>query len=763
MNKVENILETVDAAEYIGQYVKLKADGAEFRGLCPFHDEKTPSFTLYQADKWRYQCFGCGAQGDIIDFAMDYHGITFTRASKLLSGKLINPEPDNTRKRERIVQPSVYKGYTPIVPIPKLPPDQRIRPQRATPLITNPKRGGKQSTITPNWVYPYYRADGKLVCYVLRIDLDNGKKITPTISWCERPDGSQGWVYMRPKSSHLMPYNSQFIKSRPEAPILIVEGEKCADAAPRLLPAYVPLSWLGGTNAVDKTDWSCVKGKKVLILPDNDEMGHKAAAKIADIVKSQGAVDIKMLQPDQDKPKGWDIADAAATGGMTSKEYVEYLKPRLQVILDGSISEPVNPVSPANKSADPDPVKQNIVANYSATGEPPTIAWWDISERGQVLGTIRNFKLILDAYGISVKYNAMTKDVEIVIPNLEISTENYHAVAESYLISICNAVRFPTANVADFLAAEADNKAYHPAHYYVSSQIWDGEDRISQLSATLNSADPELTCILLRRWLISGIAALYSQHGVAAQGCLVLVGGQYSGKTTWLKNLTKGHPEFVAEGITLNPSDRDSVNQALQYWIVELGELDATFRKSDIAALKAFLTRDRDIFRRAYAKRDAKFSRRTIFAASVNSPQYLQDETGNRRYWTIKCEGRLDAHHDIDMQQVWAQAKNLYEKGEPWALSLDEMERLNGHNENFKETEPMEELLISFYDPKAPIRHCRLTCTDVLLQIGFDKPTRQQARALSPHLRNHFGEPSRSNGRNIWKMPESRGGRPYNQ
>ncbi|TYB33083.1 MAG: DNA primase, partial [Flexistipes sinusarabici] len=80
---LEEILERVDIAEYISQYVDLKKTGSSFKGLCPFHDERTPSFSV-TPEKKLYHCFGCGAAGNVVGFAMKYHNLDFVDAMKML-------------------------------------------------------------------------------------------------------------------------------------------------------------------------------------------------------------------------------------------------------------------------------------------------------------------------------------------------------------------------------------------------------------------------------------------------------------------------------------------------------------------------------------------------------------------------------------------------------------------------------------------------------------------------------------------------------
>lgn len=82
---IQAIRERVDIAALIGGYVELRKSGPNYSGLCPFHEEKTPSFTVSET-KGFYHCFGCGAHGDVIGFLMEYRGIGFPVAVRELAG-----------------------------------------------------------------------------------------------------------------------------------------------------------------------------------------------------------------------------------------------------------------------------------------------------------------------------------------------------------------------------------------------------------------------------------------------------------------------------------------------------------------------------------------------------------------------------------------------------------------------------------------------------------------------------------------------------
>src|SRR5690554_7002588 len=81
---IDDLLDRVDIVEVVDQRVKLKKTGKNYSACCPFHDEKTPSFTV-SPDKQFYYCFGCGASGNAVGFIMDYERISFPEAVENLA------------------------------------------------------------------------------------------------------------------------------------------------------------------------------------------------------------------------------------------------------------------------------------------------------------------------------------------------------------------------------------------------------------------------------------------------------------------------------------------------------------------------------------------------------------------------------------------------------------------------------------------------------------------------------------------------------
>ncbi|MBR5306400.1 MAG: DNA primase, partial [Oscillospiraceae bacterium] len=98
---IQELLQRNNVSDVIGAHVHLKRHGRIYKGLCPFHSEKTPSFTVYP-DTQSYYCFGCGAGGDIISFTKEINGLTYVEAVKMLAQQSGMPMPDEDDKASRL-------------------------------------------------------------------------------------------------------------------------------------------------------------------------------------------------------------------------------------------------------------------------------------------------------------------------------------------------------------------------------------------------------------------------------------------------------------------------------------------------------------------------------------------------------------------------------------------------------------------------------------------------------------------------------------
>lgn len=318
------------------------------------------------------------------------------------------------------------------------------------------------------------------------------------------------------------------------------------------------------------------------------------------------------------------------------------------------------------------------------------------TDKGMPKACWENLQEIVRRLGLVVRYNVMTKREEVLIPGVGFSQDNRDNAALALVKSECAKFNMPTGDVIGQLTLLADRNHYNPMATWISSKPWDGVDRVAALCDTVvvEPGAERLRDTMIRRWLIAAVACAFEPDGVAAQGVLVFQGAQGIGKSTWL---TKLAPDgMAADGVTLKTDNADSKREVLSRWLVELAELDATFRKSDIESLKAFLTRKCDEIRAPYAAKASMWSRRTVFFASVNPKRFLHDTTGNRRFWVVPVLNIKRVK--IDMQQMWAQIKTEYESGARYTLSDSELEHLNGSNETHRSAGSMETMLQDTYE-----------------------------------------------------------------
>lgn len=432
-------------------------------------------------------------------------------------------------------------------------------------------------------------------------------------------------------------------------------------------------------------------------------------------------------------------------------------------VVQRQMMPPTKQLAPINEDGDEPPVEFDPRAVDSAT------PFGEIDGKGRPLATIGNLSELLRRAAITVRYNVVSKDIEIAIPGASTSDDNARNVRMNEIVSLCASVNFPQSNVERFVVSVADRQQYNPVATWIRAKPWDGATRFEALVDTIETRDGfdrDWLRVLLRKWLISAVAAVFIPRGFSSKGVLTLQGVQSAGKTTWLKRLVPFELQhFVKTDLILNPRDKDDIIRATTCWLAELGELDATFRKADIAALKGFISRSEDDYRRPYAVHAEQIQRRTVFFASVNDEQFLHDPTGNARWWVVPVQ-RLNLDHGIDTQQLWAEALTWfqaeYHEGpglRPWDLTAAELDRLNRSNRDFESQDALRDLIFSDYSKSVSPIVRRMTAADVLREMYPGKiPSNADCRSAGKALRELFGEPRKSNGSLHWDVPPKRGG-----
>jgi putative DNA primase/helicase len=381
-------------------------------------------------------------------------------------------------------------------------------------------------------------------------------------------------------------------------------------------------------------------------------------------------------------------------------------------------------------------------------------------QRLRPFNTSANLAALMQLGGWTGRYNEMTHRTELAC-NGGLSTRDDDLNTNLTRLGDWAVVHgLSRESIAEFVDAIGRDSAFHPVRTWVESTAWDGQDRREALLGTLILTDPRqqpLAARLLHKWMLQGIGALYEFDGLTANGMLVLAGPQFAGKTHWVRHLVP-LPGAVAEGVTVDPDNKDTLIRAIGAFLVEVGELDGTMRKADIARLKGFLTNNQDEIRLPYAKRSSLYKRRTLFVGTVNGTGFLVDDTGNRRFWVIDVErcSTLDAQ---TMQQVWAQYLSLYRQGERWSLESDLLGALNTANQRHEQLDPLAERILCGFDwgsvqlstvseANRTQHHdlCWHTATHICDLVGIQKPSRAEVTRAAAIVKGRWASECQTQG-----------------
>lgn len=208
--------------------------------------------------------------------------------------------------------------------------------------------------------------------------------------------------------------------------------------------------------------------------------------------------------------------------------------------------------------------------------------------------------------------------------------------------------------------------SYNPIKTLLESEQWDGEERISSIfQKYLGCENNDYTKEVARLVFTGGIARLYD-NGCKFDFMPIFKGEQGSGKSSFIRWLALKDSWFKE----VNEIDGQEGKEALDgAWICEISELLALTKSKEVEAVKSFITRQNDNYRKPYERRITDNPRKCIFIGTTNRTQFLTDATGNRRFLPIEthCNGydlyAREKECKEDILQCWLEAKHNYDNG----------------------------------------------------------------------------------------------------
>lgn len=257
-------------------------------------------------------------------------------------------------------------------------------------------------------------------------------------------------------------------------------------------------------------------------------------------------------------------------------------------------------------------------------------------------------------------------------------------------------------NIDAALDVHAATHAFNDVQDYIEGLAWDGTPRLDTLFIDyLGATDDEYNRTVCRKAFVAAIARAM-MPGCKFDCMLILCGPQGVGKSTILDKMSRG---FFNDSIrTFEGKDASELLQGV--WLIEVAELDA-FRRTDVACIKQFLSLRADRYRAAYGRNVKELPRCCVFFGTCNQMDFLQDTTGNRRFWPVDVSMIPPAKSvfrdlDAEIDQIWAEAKARWQAGEELYLSGAVEEEARKRQEEHREALVQEGPIAEFTARQVP-------------------------------------------------------------
>lgn len=257
-------------------------------------------------------------------------------------------------------------------------------------------------------------------------------------------------------------------------------------------------------------------------------------------------------------------------------------------------------------------------------------------------------------------------------------------------------------NIDSALDVHASRHAFNEVQNYINGLEWDGTPRLDTLFVDyLGAQDTTYNRAVCRKAFTAAVARAMVP-GCKYDNMLILSGPQGIGKSTLLDKMSRGW--FNDSIRTFEGKDASELLQGV--WLVEVSELDA-FRRTDVARIKQFLSLRADRYRAAYGRHVKEIPRRCVFFGTTNTTDFLQDTTGNRRFWPVDVSGehRLNVWDDLTtnvIDQMWAEAKVRWQCGEPLYLTGEVEAEARRKQEEHREISVREGMIQEFVNRRVP-------------------------------------------------------------
>ena len=483
-------------------------------------------------------------------------------------------------------------------------------------------------------------------------------------------------------------------------PLLIVEGETSCLALLKLgIPATTSI---GGAGKFEQYGWPNYLSdlepfNQVVVCPDCDEDGRKHAEMIA-----KHRPDCRWLYANPGHARwrsetwqsGYDVANWIQEGAA------------IEQILAAVEDKRIERVQSIRASAD-------CVVAESGMGDVDPLAIAPEDSKPQ-----SDYKRIKRFFGARIRYNEMRGIVEIDGKSADLDNVRLDLMIDHALPLKCGAEE-----VAGIVLKIAKEQSYHPVKNYLESvhtHFGDSTEALQCFADRYFGQSDAIYTIFAIRFLIAAVARIY-EPGCKHDTALILQGKQGWGKSTFFKKLA-GDDWF--DDSLASTSDKDEKLKLNQTWFMEWAELETVFKRKDVSQTKAFLSSSSDKVRPPYGRSVIDMPRRSVIVGSTNQDEFLNDSTGNRRFWIIPLTKRVPIGELIENRdQIWAAAVHLYKSGMHWHLWQAEEDAASDIAENYQSTDTWQSYIAEY------VRGLPHTTVSSVLENALDLEKGKQDKA----------------------------------
>jgi predicted P-loop ATPase len=641
-------------------------------------------------------------------------------------------------------------------PVRKADPTAKKPPAENIPTCESREHG------KPHKIYTYYDENGDPLFYIARYSLGPDQKTFLPWTWNGGKWMNKHWPNPKPL------YNLHKLKSNQEKPVLVVEGEKTADAAESIYGnKYTVTTWVNGSNGYNHTDLSPLHGRDILLWPDADEPGVTAMEDLGKLL-NYTSKSVRIFRPSLPGPDpqlsnlvdGFDLADTLKHPELSNKKTLtDWAKPRI-VTLTKALVEIVKEDPPQEQ--DTEEVKE-LTSKIEVTSETqtPTLQalpfGFDFTRLYHSLGILDDkMRLILSEQSVQLVISHIPELREMMwfdyfhnkaFIQLPGQAQPKPMTDSSMTGILCllqgkygfKKLSHSISNAAIEYALKEIIPQRSEPRAWLESLTWDGENRIDTFLEDMFSTDNSQSKYYqqMSRNIFLSLVARIMSPGCAIHFMPIFYGVQGSGKSRTLEIL--GGKWF--RDISSEPSSKDFMINLQGAWVVELGELTA-FNKSEQNSIKAAISRSHDSYRPVFGKKTETFARQCIIFGTTNENDFLKDPTGARRFYPVEVKGKM-TQPDFEYiekyrEQFFAQALNMLKTGikitEPDTKVLDKL------REQAQENDPIQDMLAEWIGTLDPVEKNCITPKRIneALNLGIDRGNQAAKRVKHAMMRLGF-------------------------